>query len=293
VLCDLHVHTIHSGNCTFPVLRNFCRESYSAPDAVYDKLKRQGMTLVTITDHDSIDGCESLRRHADVFVSEEVTCRMPSGTELHVGIYDITEQQHVQVQHRREDLPRLLAYLEEQSIFFSVQHAFSSLTGRREREDFEWFERAFPAFEVLNGQIPSAANGRAAWLAAQTGKAELGGSDSHTLSSVGSAFTEVPGARTKAEFLQGLRRGRAKVYGEPGGYWKLTADVFRVTACMWADDRRTLLLSPLALLIPVGTFLHHLGEWSFARKWAKEFGNPQDRRGIMSGRRPQSREVAA
>jgi len=39
--------------------------------------------------------------------------------------------------------------------------------------------------------------------------------------------------------------------------------------------------------------LHHVGEWSFARKWAREFGDPQDRRRIVSGRQPQSREAAA
>ena len=59
------------------------------------------------------------------------------------------------------------------------------------------------------------------------------------------------------------------------------------------DDRRTLLLSPLALLIPLGTLLHHVGEWSFARKWAREFDDPQHRRRIVSGRQPQSREAAA
>jgi hypothetical protein len=60
--CDLHVHTIHSGMCTIPVARRFCRESYTDADAVYERLKRLGMDLVTVTDHDSIDAGESLRR---------------------------------------------------------------------------------------------------------------------------------------------------------------------------------------------------------------------------------------
>ena len=71
--------------CTIPVLRAVCRESYNQPLAVYEKLKRLGMDLVTITDHDSIDAVEGLRSRPDFFLSEEVSCRLPSGTELHVG----------------------------------------------------------------------------------------------------------------------------------------------------------------------------------------------------------------
>src|SRR2546423_2378790 len=98
--CDMHVHTWHSGMCTIPLVRSVCRESYSQPEAVYLALKRKGMNLVTVTDHDSIDAVDRLRRRPDFFLSEEVTCRMPSGTELHVGVYDLTEGQHIQVQKR-------------------------------------------------------------------------------------------------------------------------------------------------------------------------------------------------
>ena len=61
--CDLHVHTRHSGMCTLPLLRH-CRESYNDPLEVYEKLKRAGMDLVTVTDHDSIDAVEALRSQA-------------------------------------------------------------------------------------------------------------------------------------------------------------------------------------------------------------------------------------
>src|SRR5208282_2736227 len=137
VRCDLHVHTIHSGMCTLPLLKAICRECYSEPEAVYQTLRGKGMDLVTVTDHDSIDAGESLRRHLDFFLSEEVTCRAPSGNEVHVGVYDITESQHVEIQRRRNDLPRLVAYLEEQRVFFSVNHIFSALTGRRTADDFD------------------------------------------------------------------------------------------------------------------------------------------------------------
>ena len=83
--CDLHVHTIHSGMCTVPLLNRICRESYNDPLEVYHLLKQRGMNLVTVTDHDSIDSVEPLRHYPDFFLSEEVSCQTSRGTELHVG----------------------------------------------------------------------------------------------------------------------------------------------------------------------------------------------------------------
>ena len=99
--CDLHVHTDRSGMCTVPLARRFCQESYNDPMEVYWGLKRRGMDLVTVTDHDSIDAVECLRHYPDFFLSEEVTCTLPSGTGVHVGVYDITERDHTEIQRRR------------------------------------------------------------------------------------------------------------------------------------------------------------------------------------------------
>src|SRR5579871_6622527 len=141
--CDLHVHTIHSGMCTVPVMNRICRESYNDPREVYETLKRRGMEIVTVTDHDSIDAAEALRGHADFFLSEEVSCRMSSGTELHVGVYGLDDRDHIELQRRREDFASLLAYLRERGLLFSVNHAFSSLTGRRKEADFVEFAASF------------------------------------------------------------------------------------------------------------------------------------------------------
>ena len=130
--CDLHVHSIASGMFTVPGLNRICRESYTEPAEVYDRLKRMDMSIITITDHDAIDGAEILRRYPDFFLSEEVTVRMPSGTEMHLGVYGINERDHVEIQRRRNDFIALLMYLTERKVFFSANHVFSGLTGRRE-----------------------------------------------------------------------------------------------------------------------------------------------------------------
>ena len=254
--------------CTLPLLDTLCRECYSEPEVVYQTLLRRGMDLVTVSDHDSIDAAEALRRHSNFFISEEVTCRMPSGTQVHVGVYDITERDHVEIQRRRNDLPRLLAYLNERRLFFSVNHLFSGLTGRRAVEDFDWFESMFPAYETRNGHMLQGHNQTAAEVARRLRKAAIGGSDAHALASVGTAFTEVPGARTKAEFLRGLRARRGIACGENGGYLKLTRDVFLIAGAMLQNNPWTSFLLPLAPAIPIYTLAVLLHEFGFARRWS-------------------------
>jgi predicted metal-dependent phosphoesterase TrpH len=264
----MHVHSYFSGACTTPFARKFCRESYNNPEEVYAILARRGMSLFTLTDHDSIDGAERLRGRPGFFLSEELTCHMPSGTEVHIGVYDFHERQHVQLQQRRKDLVALLMYLTERRIFFSINHVFSSLTGPREGEDFAWFREYFPAIETRNSLMLEKSNARAASLAKKWGKVGLGGSDAHALPSLATAYTEVRGARDKGEFFAGLRRGLGRTHGESGGFAKLTRDVFLIAREMMREKHWTVALTPLAVLIPAITFYTCLEERFFSRRWA-------------------------
>jgi predicted metal-dependent phosphoesterase TrpH len=281
--CDLHVHSYFSGLCTTPFVRKFCRESYSDPREVYAVLKERGMNLITLTEHDSIESAEMLRKHKDFFVSEEVTCKMPSGSEVHVGVYDLTERQHIQIQQRRKDLISLLIYLTEKRLFFSVNHVFSSLTGARQEEDFEWFREYFPAIETLNSQMLESANFHAALLARRWQKVGIGGSDAHALPSVGTAYTEVPEARNKDEFFAGLREGMGRVSGESGGCRKLTRDLFLITAALMREKSWTMLLAPLATLLPAAALLNYWSEDSFNRQWAGRILGQPEKAGTLSG----------
>jgi predicted metal-dependent phosphoesterase TrpH len=251
-----------------PVLNRICRESYNDPTEVYDRLKRLGMSIVTITDHDSIDALETLRHYPDFFLSEEVTVTMPSGTLMHLGVYGIGERDHAEIQRRRNDFIALLMYLTERKLFFSVNHVFSGLTGRRNDEDFRWFASYVPAFEVRNGQMWAPANASARKLAKRLGKVGIAGSDSHTIAGVGRTYTEVAGARTMEEFLAGLRAGRGMIRGAHGSYAKLTADVYSIVRALLRDQPWTLPLMPLAALVPAFTAAHWLNEIRFCRKWS-------------------------
>ncbi len=266
--CDMHVHTVHSGMCTIPVMTHICRESYNRPEALYESLKAQGMDLVTVTDHDSIDAVEVLRSHPDFFLSEEVTCHLPGGTEIHVGVYDLNDRQHIEIQRRANDFLSLHAYLNEQELLYSANHIFSSLTGKRTAEDFEWFENAFPAVEARNGCMLERSNRAAAEFAMRSGKAPIGGSDAHAIMSAGSCWTEVKHARNKQEFLDGVRMGLGEAVGQSGSFWKLTRDVLWIGGQMIKESPMTapiVLLSPIA---PVVTFVNYMLEVRFVQKWA-------------------------
>ena len=254
------------------MLRRICRESYNEPQALYETLKRRGMDFVTVTDHDSVEASEVLRKYPDFFLSEEVTCTTPCGTRIHMGVYGISEHQHIELHERRDDLPRLLSYLNENRLLFSVNHVFSGLTGRRTENDFELFERHFPAFEALNGQMLASANRSAQELASRWGKIALAGSDAHTAAGLGRTWTEVPGARTPAEFLASLSRGQTTIRGNSGSYLALTGAVIEIGWCLLRDYPKASFMIPAFGLVPMITLANYFLERRFASKWTSRLG---------------------
>lgn len=283
--CDLHVHSRFSGAVNLPLLRHVGYECYSEPREVYDAARRRGMDLVTLTDHDSIEGAVELLSLPGTFVSEEITCLLPGDRELHLGVYDIDEIQHERISRMRADAEALFAYLAEQRIATAVNHLFSALTGSRVLEDFDRALTAVSHVEIQNGMMPAATNRFARRAASDAALGQVGGSDAHTLASVARAYTRVPGARTREEFLEGVRHGRCAAGGESGSYLRLTADVLRVFAggCAWngrhmLDGPREAVVAALMLglipalpLLPLVTAAFHAREYAFARRFFRRF----------------------
>jgi predicted metal-dependent phosphoesterase TrpH len=277
--CDLHVHTLHSGMCTIPVLSRVCLESYNEPLALYAQLKQRGMDLVTVTDHDSIDAVEALRHHPDFFLSEEVTCTMPSGTEMHAGVYGIQEHDHIELQRRRHDVESLLAYAVENQLFVTVNHLYSSLTGPRTEDDFAIFARDFHGVETVNGQMLKRSNRLAEDFARRFSKPVVGGSDSHTLAGLARTFTEVSGASNAKEFLAGMRRGQSIAIGESGDYFKLTSAVFEIGTSLIRATPWMALGAGLFTLAPIITLANYAREMAFAWYWGQR-NRPEDPVGV-------------
>lgn len=273
--CDLHVHTVYSGMCTVPGLSRVCRESWNDPRALYETLKTRGMDLVTVTDHDSIDAVEELRHHPDFFLSEEVSCTLPSGTEMHAGVYGIEEKDHIELQRRRDDIESLLAYAGQRRLFVTVNHLYSSLTGPRAESDFELFARSFHGVETLNGHMLKRANRMAAEFAQRFRKPVVAGSDSHTLHGAGRTWTEVRGAAAPADFLCALRHGRATTAGQSGDWWKLTVAVTDIGTTLIREYPAAALLGALLPLVPLVVLVNYVREHLFAWQWERRQRTPQ------------------
>jgi len=283
--CDLHVHSRCSGAVNLPVLRALGRECYSEPRAVYEQARRRGMDLVTLTDHDTVEGALELRDLPGTFVSVELTCELPGGRELHLGVWDLDARQHQRLQALRPDPEGLFAYLAEERLPACVNHPFAALTGRREIADLHLALRNLDLVESLNSMMPDTTNAYGRRAGEDAGLRAVGGSDAHTLGSVARAWTEVQGARSARDFLEGLRRGFSLPRGGPGGYARLTRDVIAVFALGYGENLRLASHSsahaaralamlaglPVLGLIPLVTACIHWHERVFAARVFREF----------------------
>jgi predicted metal-dependent phosphoesterase TrpH len=234
---DLHCHSRHSGPAKhLRFLR--CRDCYSQPLDVYRAAKRRGMDLVTITDHDSIDGClELLDRLGDLpdfIIGEEVSAYFPAFDHtVHIGVYGLNEAQHREIARLRVNAEELIPYLRENNLLFVLNHFFHDFAyGARVREFTERMVQLFDVWEVRNGTQLREHNTFVEALLQRYRKngrrlSAVGGSDSHTLRRLGHTYTASP-ARNRQEFLEDIRAGRTLVVGRHANHLVLAADIYGV-----------------------------------------------------------------
>ena len=247
---DLHVHSYHSAYTAH--LRFLgSRDSYSDPGRIYEAAKRRGMDLVSITDHDSLDGClEFLDRHPDspdFIVGEEIECAFPDwkgrkGEPLkaHIGVWGLDERIHREVQPLRENAVELVEYLRSKDLVFAINHLFFFFDEQLPVQEYvASMLSLFPAVETRNGSMLQEQNELIADLScgplARTSAplAQIGGSDAHTLARVGRTYTEVP-STSRAEFLAGIRAGHGQVRGEHGSTCVLAREIYGVILHYWS-----------------------------------------------------------
>lgn len=115
---DFHLHSYASNVTDYYAANSFAiPESYSKPLVLYRELKQRGMTLVTLTDHNSIDGVKELLDAGlpDVFVSAEMTTTFPEdGCNIHVTVANMTEAQFAEVNRLRGNVYEMIDYVDRQ-----------------------------------------------------------------------------------------------------------------------------------------------------------------------------------
>ena len=164
VRVDLHLHSRASGSATNVWVKGLgedggVRESYTLPEESYSMAKRAGMDFVTLTDHETIAGANTLLHHPDFLVGEEVSALFPEdGSHVDVLLYGLDHSAHAEAQARRHSVYELVAYLREAGIVHVLAHPVYSIATSLDRAAVEKRLVLFSLWEFVNGSRPASQN---------------------------------------------------------------------------------------------------------------------------------------
>jgi glycosyltransferase involved in cell wall biosynthesis len=270
--CDLHLHSKFSDRSEDWLFRRLdFPDSYSDPEALYANAKAAGMDFVTLTDHDTINGCLALRAHRDTFISEQVTTFFPQDPcKINLLVWGIDQPQHAEISRLRPNIFELQNFLQREQIVHAVAHPLYSINGKLSTSHLERLILLFQHFEGINGLRDALLSDLTRHILAQLTpekiatfserhdlapthpepwrKILVGGSDDHGGIFVGSAFTETPAANTPNEFLEQIRKGHCRAHGEGGTPLALSHGFYNTLAA-FIQDRFTEKLGPSAGLV--------------------------------------------
>ncbi len=256
---DLHLHSLYSDRPSEWILRKLgMPQSYSKPEALYQKLHQAGMAFKTITDHNRIDGALSIAHHPDVFLSEEVTTYFPDGCKIHLLVWNITEAQHEEIQKIRPSIYDLSNYLLQQKIPHAVAHGLVAINQQLTVDHFEKLILLFRCFEGSNGNREPLAQEMANYCLASLSPTKIeelanrhnlapthenahlkiltGGSDDHSGLNPGRTYTETATGSTLADFFAALERGEVAPRGPYGNPLEFSSSLY-TTVFNYAQDR--------------------------------------------------------
>jgi predicted metal-dependent phosphoesterase TrpH len=228
VRVDLHCHSSFS-NERLRWLPGIVYHPLLTPAEVYDLAKSRGMDFVTLTDHDSIAGCQALVEQrgplSDFFFGEEISARFPDdGTVVHVNVYDHTEAQHLEIARLRDNIYDLVAYLRSIDKLYVLNHlAWTGQHRALRPAQLAAVWELFDVFEGLNGARGQVHNAFVWHATRDRGKVLVGGSDSHT-DRVGTTYTLSKG-RTPGEVLANIADGQAACCGACSSPERMLEDV--------------------------------------------------------------------
>ncbi|HEV3098197.1 MAG TPA: glycosyltransferase [Candidatus Udaeobacter sp.] len=303
--CDLHIHSRYSARSEEWLFRRFdFPDSYSDPKQLYEKLLERGMDYVTITDHDSIEGCLQIIDRPRAFISEQVTTYFPNDAcKLHVLVWGISENQHREIDAIRDNIFELQRYLQAAHIAHAVAHPLYSVNGKLESHHLELLILLFKHFEGINGlrdallsdlaqtlfdqltpeSIETLANRHnlAPTHAEPWKKILVGGSDDHGGQFAASALTETPVAKSAEKFLEYVRNGDCSAHGYGGTPLVLSHGFYNTVAC-FIQDRFNEKLGPGAALLEkmFSRFMEGRAPTEFTLKEKMEFVV----QGVLSGK---------
>ncbi len=231
---DLHCHSKYSKRPSLWLMQKIgCPESFTEPVELYRLARQYGMSAVTITDHNVIDGALEIAMFPDTFVSCEYTTYFPDDRcKVHVLAWDITEAQHHELSIARENIFDLVDYLHDHKIQHACAHPLFWVNDRLTVQHIEKLALLFKNWE-WNGDLNPSMNLAVKQIIERLTPKDIerlidkhnivprspepwrknltGGSDDHSSINLARTFTHVPHAESLEEFWVGLAHGKARV----------------------------------------------------------------------------------
>ena len=227
-----------------------CPESFTEPVELYYLALQRGMTNVTITDHNVIDGCLAISHLPNTFISGEYSTYFPENKcKIHVLIYDINEKQHNEVNDVRQNIFDLVDYLNKNNIKYACAHPFfpnnDKLTFTEIEKlillfkNWEWNGDLIPQMnQAMKNVIASLDKQKIEKLANKHNifpsfsepwkKNLLSGSDDHSSLNLARTYSEVRNAKNLEEFWNGIQEDQIKIFYHPSSPKKLARDVYGI-----------------------------------------------------------------
>lgn len=240
--CDLHVHTRFSTDTgNFALRRARLGESYTDPVRVYGVCRARGMRFVTISDHNTMEGALRIAHLPDTFLSEEVTTRFPEDdVVLHVLVWNLSEEDHRDLQPYRGSVYELQAFLANRRLPHALAHPLYRMGPPITTSHVERLMLLFGIWEGRNGARPRRHNELACKLARIVTPSYLealsdrhglaprhggriglvGGSDDHGALDIATTWTEADAEDVPA-FFERVRAGEVGPVGAHGSPEKL------------------------------------------------------------------------
>jgi glycosyltransferase involved in cell wall biosynthesis len=255
IRADLHTHSKYSEHPSEWFLQRLgAKESYVEPEFIYRTAKARGMDLVTITDHNMIEGSILLNElhPEDTFTGVESTVYFPEDEcKVHILVYGLTESQFNDIQKIRTDIYEMRDFLRQENLAHAVAHATYSVNGKISIDHLEKLMLLFDVFEGINGGREKIHNN--VWMKILSSlkpehiarlydryriepfsdtpwiKGFTGGSDDHAGLFIGQSYTmaEIPTASAK-DFLECIKNKNSISAGRHNDYQSLVFTVYKV-----------------------------------------------------------------
>lgn len=249
---DLHLHSSHSNKPSAWALRKInCPESYTSPEFIYQTAKKIGMDYVTITDHNTINGALEMAHLPGTFISSEITTQFPEDRcQVHVVVLNIREEDFKDIMKAANNIYELVAYIRAKGIVHFIAHPLYDEDEKITASHIEKMILLFEVFEVKNGaramrynrltedilssltrdtiDALSDKHNREAYGAMPWIKAVVGGSDDHSGSFLGSAYTVSPAGKTIKDFIASIQEKKTWAGGEDGDSLSLAHSLYGI-----------------------------------------------------------------